>query len=327
MKYNYKQSHSILQEIKKAKRILLNVHKNPDLDTIGSSLAMSCALRAMGKDTAIVCPSKIPEDFLFLKGTEKIKTIDFRTFNFRLFDLFIILDTSSYDRVTGDKAVPLPSLPFIVVDHHKTNDLGGRVTLVDEDASATAEMVYRLFSDWGMTIDKNVATLLFSGIAGDTVFFKYNIERPEEIFKTAGDLLAKGADYQGFIASVFDSLDFNNLKLMGMFLQEMQRENHFVWSAIPYESYKKLAFPYGARETVADLFFRSVKGVGFGIAMLETENRKLSISFRSKPHVDVSKIARMLGGGGHKNAAGCTLDGNFKDCVAKVVATARKITG
>lgn len=317
---NYSQSQQILRKIKSSKNILINVHKSPDLDTVGAATAMyEVLVDQFGKKVAIVCPDKIGSNFMFLKNADKInQQVDFSKFKWSEYDLFLILDTGSVDRVTGKKEISLPNIPRIVVDHHKTNKIKGDIQLLDEDASATCEVLYRVFEDWKVNITSNIATSLFSGIAGDTVFFKYG-EDNKKIFNICSKLISFGADKKKIVTNMFDSLDFNFAKLVGIFISEMKIEkNRFVWAALPYLVYESHGKPRGAREEAADTFFRSIKDIEFGVAMLEQRPGELSVSFRSKEK-DISVIAEKLGGGGHKNAAGATLHGKFEDCVKKVI--------
>ena len=319
----YPESRNILLKIKKAKQILINVHVNPDLDTVGSATALYQVLKKMGKDVALVCPSQLEENFLSLPYADKIKTIDFSKFRFDKFDPFLVLDTGSIDRITGKKGIKIPEIPWIIVDHHKSNKVGGVIRLLDEKASAACEMLYNVINDWRFKIDKNIATDLFAGIAGDTVFFKY--AQSSSTFKIATELLKIGADRNKIVLNIFNNLNFNHVKFMGEFLSNMKfnRKGKFVWAALPYGEYIKFGRQRGSREAVADQFFQSVKGTDFGIAMLETEKGKLSVSIRSKKGTDVSKLAEKLGRGGHENAAGATVYNSFDKAVKEVLAAAQ----
>lgn len=321
----YKLSSKILETIKKSNNILINVHRNPDLDSIGSATALYQALVKMGKQTTLICPHEIPENFKFLKGADMVKTIDFKKFNVypakpegRSGDLFLILDSGSCDIVTGSKEIKLPDIKKIVIDHHLTNNWENYLSrLLDTKASATAEIVYRLLTDWEVGFDKNISTSLLSGIAGDTVFFKYPKD-PGVTFKIVNDLIKKRANYNLLVEKFHDSMSFDFVKLLGEFLKNMKREREFIWSAVSCEVFEKHGRPKGVRETAADSFFRSIKNVDFGVALLEEEKGKINMSFRSKKDTDVSVIAKKLGGGGHKNAAGATFYGDFVQIIKKI---------
>ncbi len=331
----YSQSASILKTIQNAKHVLINCHTVPDPDSVGSSTAVRMVLESMGKRVSHICPNSVPKAWRFLNYATEVKETDFSTFDFSPYDLFLVLDSSSYDRVTGSKRIRLPdNLDTVIIDHHLTNyfkhehgkGLQNRI-LVDTEASATAEIVYRLFQEWNVKISKDVATALYAGIVGDTVFFKY-MKNPDVTFSIARDLISKGADHDLIVLKMTDSYDFAFIQLLGVYLSRMkiekQKEKSFVWSVIPYEEYEKFGKPEGVKETAADSFFRSIKDVDFGIAMLEKEKGKLSVSFRSKPHFDVSNLAEKLGGGGHKNAAGCTIEGKLDEILQKVLKVVRE---
>jgi len=319
----YFQSLKILEAIKKSNNILINVHRNPDLDSIGSAVALYQALIKIGKKATLICPHQIPENFKFLKGAEIVQTIDFKIWagKPRPYDLFLILDSGSYDIVTGSKEIKLPDIKKIVIDHHLTNNWNDYLLrLLDTKASAACEIIYQLFVDWKIDIDSDMATALFSGIAGDTIFFKYG-KNTKLTFKIATELLAKGADKNKLIDQAFDSFDFNLVKMMGEFLRKMEKGNspagEFVYSIMDYEIFIKYGSHRGARETVANLFARSISGFDFGFIAVEYEKDKFAVSFRSKK-TDVSAIAKRLGGGGHKNAAGATIYGNIDQVINKI---------
>ena len=110
---NYKESKKILAEINKAKNILLNCHKGPDPDSIGSALALFLVLKNMGKNVEIICPNPIFTYIKFLKNADKIKTVNFSDFDFARYDLFITQDSGSWQIVSADENFPLPNIPII----------------------------------------------------------------------------------------------------------------------------------------------------------------------------------------------------------------------
>ena len=318
MKQNYPESEPILKEISKAKNILINVHRNPDLDSIGSATALYQALIKMKKKANLICPHEIPENFKFLKGADKVMTIDFSSYNFSPFDLFLIADSGSYDIVTGSKEIKLPNIKKIVIDHHKTNNFTNVEINLHDEIAATAEIIYQMFIDWEIIINDDIATSLFSGIAGDTVFFKYG-ENAKRTFKIASELLDLGADKDKLIDQAFDSFDFTLVQMIGEFLIHLKKGKGFIYSVMDNETFTKFGNNRGARELVANLFARSVKGFDFGIMAVEYEKGKFAVSFRSKKNTDVSAIAKKLGGGGHKNAAGATIYGNIDQVIGKII--------
>ncbi len=323
---NYQQSKIILKEIKQSKRILLNCHRSPDPDAFGSALAMYQVLKKMGKKVEVICPNELPESVKFLAYSEKIQVVDFSTYNFLRFDLFIVLDSASWYMVSGDKDIKVPSLPLIVIDHHKTNEKFGNINLVDAKVSSVGELLYLIFKDWKVEIDRNIATALLTGIIGDTGVFRFS-NTSLKTLEAAIKLLKGGADKEKIIFHLYRSMGFNTLKMWGEFLTGMKFEKKFkfVWSALPYNKFLEYGRPLQAHEGAASMFAGVVKGVDFGIIMLEKQEGKLSVSFRARTDFDVSKIALVLGGGGHKAAAGVIIQGlAFTKAVEKVLQTAKK---
>lgn len=317
MKTNYPLSKPILLEIKKAKNILINIHRNPDLDSIGSVTALYQALIKMKKKVTLICPHEIPKNFKFLKGADSVKTVDFKEWAGKPspYDLFLILDSGSYDIVTGSKEIKLPNIKKIIIDHHQTNNWED-FKLLDIEASSTAEIVYQILLDWNIMIDSKIATSIFAGIASDTVFFKYE-KNATKTFQIAAELLSLGADKNKIVEQSFDSFDFDLIQLIGEFLTKMQKGNGYIYSVLDNKTFIKFGKQRGARETVANLFARSIKGFDFGIMAVEFEKDKFAVSFRSKS-TDVSVIAKKFGGGGHKNAAGATIYGNIDQVIKKI---------
>jgi phosphoesterase RecJ-like protein len=318
---------SIFKKIVSAKNILVNAHKDPDYDSVASALTLKYALGKIGKKVNIVCCQKISPNFFFLNGADKIKSVEFKTFNFQSYDLFIIPDTASFDRVTGSKEVALPKdIDYIVIDHHKTNSFSYPLKFIDEESSSTTEVLYFLFNKWKVEIDKDLATLILAGILGDTVFLRYCGNR-KRTMRVVADLVDMGADMDFIGENFYEKYDFDYVKMVSEFLARMKKEKKFVWSAVDYETYKKYHFPEGVREAVAGNFFKAIKDVDFGVALLEMKKGVVSISFRSKKNIDVIGFAKLFGGGGHKNAAGAIVEGEFKDVVKDAVRRIKMAVG
>jgi bifunctional oligoribonuclease and PAP phosphatase NrnA len=325
---NYKESKLILKEVKKAKSILLNCHRGPDPDSIGSALALAEVLKGMGKQTEIICPSEELYDSVdFLKGYRSIrKGVDFEKFAFDKFDLFICLDSSSWGMVAGSENVSFPTIPIVVIDHHVTNPQYGKINLVDENISSAGEIVYRIVADWDAPLTKDVATALLTAIIGDTGAFRFS-NATALTFEAAQKLMEKGADRNMIIKRVYANEKFNLLKFWGEVLSVMKidRTGKFVWSAIPIKTFEKYNRPQTGKETAASSFVAVVEGTDFGFVAIEQVKGVLSISFRGRGDFDTSAIARELGGGGHAAASGAKIEGlSFEKAVDRLLRIARK---
>jgi len=321
----YKESKKLFKILKKSKKILINVHRSPDADSLGSALSFYEFLTKKGKEVKVICPDKLTKENLFLPFSEKVEKVDFNSFDFSKWDTFLILDSSNWDMVTGKDAIGMPKINLLVIDHHITSTKFGTINLVDEISSSTAEIVYFFFKDNKVKLTKTIAQNLLAGIICDTGVLQYPNVTPQTL-RVVGDLILEGANKNDIVENFYRNYPFNQLKLWSEILNKMEfdRENRFVYSAIPYEIYKKYDEPESGKETSASMFSPVVKDSDFGMIMIEEEKNVLSVSFRSKKDFDVSKIAKALGGGGHILASGATLRNlEFEKAVEKVVSVAK----
>lgn len=326
---NYKQSQKILEEIRKSDKILLNCHRNPDPDSIGSALALREILLGMNKKVEVICPSKeLFGNVSYLYGFDEIKKeVDFSKFDFTKFDLFITLDSSSWDMVSGKKKSSVPDMKIISIDHHITNTNYANINLVDDKVTSVGQLLYMLVEDWGVKINKSIATSLIVAIVGDTGAFRYP-GADENTFRVASELMKLGADKDLAIQKLYRSEPIELIKFYAEVLSrlEIDKENKFVWSAVPYETYSKLDKPAMAKESAASMFAQVVEGTDFGFIAIEMEPKTLAISFRSRTGFDTSKIALELGGGGHAFASGAKIEGFvFDEAVEKLLSMVRKV--
>ncbi|KKQ74245.1 MAG: Phosphoesterase RecJ domain protein, partial [Candidatus Woesebacteria bacterium GW2011_GWB1_38_5b] len=300
----YSQPAQILEKIKSAQNILVNCHKSPDVDSISSALSMCQALVKMGKKVSVISPDAPLPELSFLPCFENIKVIDYANFDFKQYDLFVVLDSANNEVVTGSKTNMLPNMPTLVIDHHRQNTNFGEINLVDPERSATAELLYLLFQDWGITVDKDLSTTLLTGILGDTGAFEFHNTTPRTL-QVAADLMLKGANKDELLVKIFRSRSIDLLKFWGYALDKMQLDpsGKFTWIAVPYSVFENLGKPQKASSVTSNLFSRMVDGTKFGIVMVEESPNFLKVSLRSREDFDVSKIATSLGGGGHEEAS------------------------
>lgn len=324
---NYEKSLKILEEIKGSKKILINCHYKPDADGIGSALAIYLALKKLGNfEIELICPSKIPESYNYLPDFEKIKQVNYSEFDFSKYDLWIIPDAANWWQISGLLDFKPPKTEVINFDHHETNEVGFENSIVSKGLSSTTELLYDVFKDWSIGLDKEMATCLLSGIIGDTGVFRYT-NVTSKTFQIAKLLMDLGADKNLIVMKTYGSIPFNEIKFWGRILDLMQYENEyrFVWVAISLEEYEKYGRPVEAKSASASNFASIVEGTNFGIIIVEEKKDFVTCSFRSRGSFDISPIATELGGGGHKEAAGARIIGlSFNDAVKKILDVAKK---
>lgn len=322
---NYEESPLILEEIKKAKKILVNCHRRPDPDSIASATAMYQMLQKLDKQVDIICPDNVPEFLNFLPHADLVKKIDFENFDYKGHDLFLVLDSEKWNLVTGGNIAPLPKrISLVAIDHHQDNDKFGAINLVDGKTSSCCEVLFKIFEDWGIKINKNIATSLLTGIIGDTLCFRIPTTS-EQTLLVGSKLIEEGADRLMIVNNLFNRIKLPFMKFFAKVLEraELDSEGQFAWSAIPYKVYKGLNQP-AAKVITANMFFGSFADAKFGILMIEEREKFMTVSLRSTTGFDVAKIAAELGGGGHKEAAGGKIEAPFEEAVKKVLEVARK---
>lgn len=324
---NYNESQLILEEIKNADSILLNCHRSPDPDSVGSVVAMCNVLKTFGKSTKIICVDEVQDDTKFLLDEQnKIEKIDYSSFDFAKYDLFLHLDSSNWSQVSGSSEIKLPDIKKIVIDHHFTNDRFGFINLVDSERSSTAEILFKVFEDWGIDLTKEISQALLTGLIYDTS----SLQNPSADTDTAliyYKLMKNGGDKDEIIKNIYRSINFDKIKATAVILDKFNKddENHFVWTALSFNEYKEFKDVQGVKTMVANLFGSSIDKTDFGVVMIEEQNKSLNVSFRGRTEFDTSTIAEALGGGGHKKASAARINGlSFDEAVEKVLAACRK---
>lgn len=322
----YEESEKILKAVRESAKILVNVHKSPDPDSVGCALAMYKALSGMGKQVEVVCPDGLPRTLEFLPDSKVVRRVDFSKFDFSGYDLFLCLDTGSIKNVLGPSVEKIPDIDFVVIDHHKTSANYGKINLVDSSISSCAEIIHSVFKDWGVFMDKDISQCLLTGIIGDTGGFQYP-QVSARTFTIASELVESGADREEIVFNIFRRVEIEKIRLWGEILRDIKvdGEHKFVWAAVSWEDYSRFLRPESAKEMAASMFMQIVEGTDFGMMMIEETKGTLAVSLRSRTDFDVSEIAEKFGGGGHRSSAGCKVSGlNFKSAVEKVLEAAKE---
>jgi phosphoesterase RecJ-like protein len=281
----------------------------------------------MGKSIDIICPSpKLHPSVFFLSGYKNIKTgIDFRKFDFSRYDLLISVDSPVWHKVSADAKIPIPRIPIVFIDHHRGNTPFGEINLTDVAAASSTEILFMVFEDWQVEIDKGIAEDILTGIIGDSGAFEY----PSVTARTldiSSRLVRIGADKNMIIDHLYRSYPYSLVKFWGEVITnlKMDKKNKFVFSVVPFSVFRKFKTPYNGKETALRLFASVIEGVEFGFMILEYERERVAVSFRSKGKFNTIPIASELGGGGHVSASAACLEGPLEKTVRRVLSVARK---
>lgn len=284
-------------------RFLIACHENPEGDAIGSELALALALRKMGKTVTVLNADPVPGNLAFLPGADTVM----REEDGSRYDVAVVVDCGSPDR-TGSVQAEMRKPPFMVnIDHHRTNGYGGDYCLVDPEAPATGVLIYRILQRMELEIGYEVAVNIYVAILTDTGSFHYSNTSPEA-FRIAGEMVLRGIDPWAVAEKVYESQSADRLRLLGRVLASLEIVAGGKVAAIT--TMKKDLADFSARKDILEGFInypRSVIGVEVAVSFREEGEREYRVSFRSKGRLDVSAIAQSFGGGGHRNAAGCTV--------------------
>lgn len=307
-----------LELLRGTKRAYIMTHQAPDGDGIGSALALARALEGMGAKATLACEDPLPSMLAFLPGSERFQTREVGSE-----DLVVALDASDLDRFgsLGEK-VKESGLPILNIDHHVTNNSFGTVNLVKREAAATAEIIYDLLPDLETPLDPLIATYLLTGLVTDTQGFR-TANTTVRTLEIAAQLMKAGASLNEVTEKVFRHFDLSTLRLWGAIMESLQLDGRMVWATETMAMRSR----YGASADRGDGVVNLLASVGqadIAIIFREKEDRLIEVSLRSSPGVDVSFIAQYFGGGGHSQAAGCSLEGKLEEVMKEVLAKAKE---
>ena len=312
---NKKDIQELGNKIKKADRILCISHLRPDGDAVGSLIGLGLILEEMGKDVNLVLEDGVPIVFQHLTGSDKV---------FReaagVYDLVIVVDCSDIDR-TG-AILDEYGEADVNIDHHPTNTHFAQLNLVQEDAVATAEMIYEIAEILSMPITLPIAESLLTGIITDSLGFRTSNTSPKAL-KIAAKLQEEGADLPVLYRKAMIEKSFEAIKYWGQGLSKIVQEERLVWTTLSLED-RRLA-NYSGRDD-ADLInvLSTIRDMDVSLVFVEQKGGTVKVSWRSQSGFDVAQIALQFGGGGHKPAAGADIKGDLVQVQDEVLEATRK---
>jgi phosphoesterase RecJ-like protein len=304
--------------------ILVASHVDPDGDSLGTQLAFAGFLRNNGKQVFLVREDVIPEKYQFLPEINSITHIHDMSENFRV-DAAVILECphisragSIINKINGDCKI-------INIDHHQDNDGFGEVVWVNKEASSVGELVFEYFESVGYKIDRVVATQLYTAILTDTGRFRYNSTSPRTM-EIAGKLIEAGANPRAICDMIYYNLPQSTIKMIGHALDraEFLRNGRICVLAVEKEILSKNEARLSDTEGLAEYSLFG-KGVEVGVLLKEGDDGVTRISLRSRGKVNVAKLAAQFGGGGHINAAGCSIDKSLPDAKNEILKALEKV--
>ncbi len=312
----------LLKQLRTGHRFLLVSHRNPDGDAIGSSLGLARVLRSLGKGAVVWNYDEVPKLYRPLAGSERVHTGAEPPQGFPdTFDAVITLECPSLDR-TGIED-HLDQLPILNIDHHLGNEHYGKINWIDTAAPSLGEMIFRIARGLMVEIDQDTATALYLTIVTDTGGFRFSNSTPAA-FEAAGSLVAEGAKPEQVAQWLYESQPESALRLLAEMLPTVEiHDGRIATAIITGDMFAKVNASAGDTEGLID-YPRSIAGVEGAAIIRQVTPETFKVSLRSRGEVDVEKIARRNGGGGHRNAAGFSADGPLDALRARVVAELQK---
>jgi phosphoesterase RecJ-like protein len=296
-----------VEEIRKRRRFVLTSHVRPDGDAIGSQLAMAYALRHLGKEVRIVNRDAAPPPLQVFPGVDGIEIAE------RVDDpgdCVIVMESGDLSR-TG--VAGLDGGFIINIDHHVGNTMFGAVNWFDLSAAACGEMVFDLVRELGVPLTYDIAVHVYVAILTDTGSFHYSNITPRT-FEISRLCVEAGVDPSAVARSVFDNNSLGRLKLFGAVLSRMQLDasGRLAMMYVDQQLAAECGGTYEDTEGLINLPL-TVKEIQAVVFFKELGPGDWRVSMRSKGTVDINAVAKEFGGGGHKNASGCSATGELPD--------------
>jgi len=295
-----------------ARRVLTVSHRKPDGDALGSTTAFINFCLGRGIAVTAFCADPPPEQYAYLPGIERF-TSDRSVFQDRGYDALVVFDSGDL-RYAGvaDLVAGMPRRPVMIsFDHHATNERYADINVVDAGASSTAEVIYNYLLDAGAVIDPDLATCLLTGIYTDTDSFT-NPATTDKALRAASYLIGRGAQIQTISIRLTHNKSLPSLRLWGQ-----------VFSRLKFDEALGIASTAVFCEDCAGVGDDQVEGMAnflnnfleskVVLVLKEVPGGLVKGSFRTAAEIDVSAVAKQLGGGGHRKAAGFTIPGRIAE--------------
>lgn len=294
---------AIAKIIKQSKTFFIAGHVKPDGDCLGSALAIRSVLKRMGKKADVYCSDKVPAALEFMPGAKNIKN---KAGKSKVFDCAIILESIDFSRM-GDIIAPHQAKKIINIDHHSMFTNFGDVNYVVPSSSSTAELVLNIFELMKIKLTAEEAENLYIGILTDTGRFQ-QLNTTANSHIAAAKLMNAGVMPNKIAQKIYESNSLSSVKLLGCALSEIKMlfGGQMAYIFLTREMFKKSGAAEDETEGIIN-FTIMIKGVKVGCLFKEAGPEETKISFRSVRDFDVLEVVRKCGGGGHKNAAGCTM--------------------
>jgi phosphoesterase RecJ-like protein len=299
--------------IRGAKRILIVTHVAPDGDAIGSLLGLGLLLRAQGLELTLACEDSVPKTYDWLPASDTIVKTTHRSY-----DLVISLDCSDARRMGQVYGDDVAAVPLVNIDHHVTNTGFGTVNWVDPTCVATTQMILYLADALNWELTAPVATCLLTGLVTDTRAFRTsNVDA--RAMGVALRLIEAGALLQEITRRSLEQRALSSVRLWGQAIAGLHLQDGVLWTEVTRAMRQRWNLGENSDSGLAN-FLSGVREAQVVVVFTERDNGLVDVGMRAVPEYDVSQVALHLGGGGHPQAAGCTVEGGLEQVKDQVLA-------
>ncbi len=305
----------IKKSVENANYTAIVCHYHPDGDTLGSAFGLHRTLAKLSIKSDVLCENKLPDDYHFLKGIDVLND-----FNKEKYDLIIFVDCASLSMSKGLlKDVDIKDYNTINIDHHGTNEMYADINYVDGTSSSAGEMVLNVIRSMDVEIDKTTAEYLYTSIMTDTGQFAYSYTSART-HNNAAFLIECGADFASLHKAVFKTTSLKKVLLQKQMLDNMELhlDNKLVISRLDEKDFKVSGATHEDTNSLVN-FLLSIENTKVAVLIREISKNSSKVSFRSTEDVDISKVATLFGGGGHKQAAGATIHHNTQQSKTEII--------
>lgn len=291
--------------------ILILCHRNPDGDTLGSGYGLHFALKQLGKRSRLLCHDPIPPKMKYLSDGEIEEDFSPR---------FVVSVDIADEQLFGETLAPYRGKVDLAIDHHPSNSMFAKKTLLDDEAAATCEIIYCLLLEMGTAISPQIADCLYTGITTDTGCFKFANVTPDT-HRIAASLIESGCRFQQINKLLFESKTMGMMELERRVLNtlEFHDQNRVALICVTLQMLRETGVSESELDGISGIP-RKIEGVQVGVTIKERAQNEYKLSVRSSEVLDASKFCALFGGGGHARAAGCTLYGTIEEVRQTVVA-------
>lgn len=310
----------LVEFIKKHKSFLITSHIDPEGDSLGSLIALAELLKQLKKKVFVLCDSKIPKayDFMapYIKFSDPKKVASY--------EAAIIVDAPKLGRIGRVQDLIDKDKPIAIIDHHIPEEKLTDITFIDEKASSAGELLYRLYKEMGLKSNAAARFGMYVAIATDTGSFQYSNSTPSAHI-AAAEFIKEGIQPKEIANLLYARRELSQLKLLSMALATLSllKGGRIASLYITKDMMRRAKSTPNAWEHFID-YARSIKGVSVAVFFKEIPGGSIKVSFRSKDGMDMNKVAKVFGGGGHKAASGCEVKGSLKAVMRKVLKVASR---